>query len=231
MVVRGISNPSIAVIIPALNEPKIGSVLRRIDVLAPHELIAVHAGDPVTLKSLGETSAPPGARLLQAPPGRARQMNRGAAAAPSDIVLFLHADTELPPGALDGVRRAVAGGALWGFFAVRIAGRHRLLRVVERMMNLRSRASGIATGDQAIFVRRDAFQLLGGYAPIELMEDIDLCARLKWLGRPARLASPVVTSARRWEARGVLRTIVLMWCLRAMFALGVSPQRLARWYR
>lgn len=230
MGVRGAA-PSIAVIVPALNEPKIASALRRIDVHASNEVIVVHAGDPVTEKGLSEMSAPRGARLLHAPPGRARQMNCGAAAATSDIVLFLHADTELPEGALDEVRCAVAGGALWGFFAVRIAGRHRMLRVVERMMNLRSRVSGIATGDQAIFVRRDAFQLLGGYAPIELMEDIDLCARLKWLGRPTRLASPVVTSARRWEARGVLRTIVLMWCLRAMFALGVSPQRLARWYR
>ncbi len=231
MVGRGVANPSIAVIIPALNESTIASALRRIALLAPDEVIVVHSGDPVTLNSLSEMSAPLGARLLHAPPGRARQMNYGAAAATSDIVLFLHADTELPPGALDAVRHAVAGGVLWGFFAVRIAGRHRLLRVVERMMNLRSRLSGIATGDQAIFVRRDAFQLLGGYAPIELMEDIDLCARLKWLGRPTRLASPVVTSARRWEARGVLRTIVLMWSLRAMFALGVSPQRLARWYR
>lgn len=231
MVVRGVANPSIAVIVPALNEPKIASALRRIDAHASNEVIVVHAGDAVTVKGLGEMSVPRGARLLQAPPGRARQMNCGATAATSDIVLFLHADTELPQGALDEVRHAVAGGALWGFFAVRIAGRHRLLRVVERMMNLRSRVSGIATGDQAIFVRRDAFRLLGGYAPIELMEDIDLCARLKWLGRPTRLASPVVTSARRWEARGVLRTIVLMWCLRAMFALGVSPQRLARWYR
>ena len=231
MVVCGVANPSIAVVIPALNEPNIASALRRIDVLAPNELIVVHAGDPVTVKSLSEMPAPRGARVLQVSPGRARQMNRGAAAATSDVLLFLHADTELPAAALDDVRRVVAGGALWGFFAVRIAGRHRLLRVIERMMNLRSRVSGIATGDQAIFVRRDAFQLLGGYASLDLMEDIDLCARLKWLGRPTCLVSPVVTSARRWQARGVLRTIVLMWCLRAMFALGVSPQRLARWYR
>lgn len=228
---RSVPGLSIALIIPALNEPALGSALPRIGARAPDEIIVVHTGDAVTLDGLRNAPPPAGTRLMQAPRGRSLQMNYGAAAAAADILLFLHADTALPPNALDDVRRAVAGGALWGFFAVRIAGRHPLLRVVERMMTLRSRATGIATGDQAIFVRRDAFRLVDGYACIDLMEDIELCTRLKWLGRPAQIPSPVVTSARRWETRGVARTIVRMWCLRALFALGVLPRRLARWYR
>lgn len=204
--------------------------MQRLGSLKPDEMVVVHTGDPVSLNSLRNAPAPPGMRVLEAARGRALQMNHGAAIAGADVLLFLHADTELPPHALDAVRRAIHAGALWGFFSVRIAGRHPLLRVVERLMNLRSRLTGIATGDQALFVRRDVFQMIGGYACIALMEDIELCARLKWFGRPARLAAAVVTSARRWEARGVLRTIVRMWCLRGLYALGVSPQRLARWY-
>jgi len=125
-------------------------------------MIIVHTGDPVSLSGLRDIPAPPGAQTLEAPRGRALQMNAGAAAAHADILIFVHADTFLPPTALDAVRCAVADGALWGFFAVRLSGRHPMLRVVERMMNLRSRLTGIATGDQALFVRRDAFRLVGG---------------------------------------------------------------------
>lgn len=195
----------------------------------PDEIIVAHSGHPVTLAALRDV--PANVRRVRAPRGRALQMNAGAAVAVADVLVFLHADTELPAGAIAAVRRAVEAGALWGFFAVRLAGRHPLLRVIERMMNWRSHITGIATGDQAIFVRRHAFELLGGYAPIALMEDIDLCGRLKWLGPPARLRMPVVTSSRRWEARGIWRTVLLMWWLRGLYALGVSPQRLARWYR
>lgn len=195
----------------------------------PGEIIVVHSGDPVTLVALRDV--PANVRRVSAPRSRALQMNAGAAAAVADVLVFLHADTELPAGAIAAVRRAVEAGALWGFFAVRLAGRHPLLRVIERMMNWRSHITGIATGDQAIFVQRHAFELLGGYAPIALMEDIDLCERLKWLGPPARLRTPVVTSSRRWETRGIWRTVLLMWWLRGLYALGVSPQRLARWYR
>lgn len=221
---------SIALIVPAFNEPLLGAAIQRLSALKPDELIVVHTGDPVSRNSLRDIPAPAGLQVLEAPRGRASQMNAGAAAAHADILIFVHADTLLPPTALDAVRRAVADGALWGFFAVRLSGRHPLLRVVERMMNLRSRLTGIATGDQALFVRRDAFQLVGGYARIALMEDIELCTRLKWFGRPARSTAAVITSSRRWEAHGVLRTIVRMWCLRALYALGVSPQRLVRWY-
>lgn len=231
MVEQNLAVASIALIVPALNEPLLGAVLQRLSAHPGDEIIVVHAGDPITLAGLRDVRLPRGGRLLPAPRGRALQMNAGAAVANADVLLFLHVDTELPPNALAEVRAAIAAGAVWGFFGVRLTGRRPLLRIVERMMTWRSRATAIATGDQAIFVRRDVFQLLGGYARIELMEDIELCTRLKWFGRPARLRAAVVTSSRRWDTRGVMRTILLMWGLRALYAVGVSPRRLARWYR
>ena len=222
---------TVALVVPAFNEATLGLMLARAVGCGAQELIAVHTGDAITLQSLRDNPPPSGVRVLESERGRARQMNVGASVARADVILFLHADTALPSDALDAVRQAIAAGALWGFFRVRLAGRHPLLRIVERLMNWRSRLTAIATGDQAIFVRRDVFRVLGGFAPIELMEDIELCARLKTFGRPTCLASTVVTSSRRWETRGVLRTIVQMWMLRALYALGVSPRRLARWYR
>jgi len=168
--------------------------------------------------------------VLIAARGRARQMNAGAAASSGDILLFLHADTELPPQAFESIIAAIDGGAQWGRFDVRIDGRHPMLRVVERMMNLRSRLTGIATGDQAIFLRRDLFERIGGYEEIPLMEDIRLCARLRREAPPACLREPVSTSARRWEAHGVWRTVLLMWRLRAAHYFGAKPELLARQY-
>ena len=168
--------------------------------------------------------------LIQSARGRAQQMRAGAAAAEADVLLFLHADSALPPGAADDIRDAVEAGRLWGRFDVRLSGRHFLFRVIERLMNWRSRFTGVATGDQAIFVRRDVYHKLGGYAPLALMEDIEFCARLKWVGRPACLPGPVLTSSRRWERRGIIRTVLLMWTLRLLCWFGVSPARLARWY-
>ena len=169
-------------------------------------------------------------RVLVAPRGRARQMNAGAAAACGDALVFLHADTVLPADADRAVLGAVAAGAIWGRFDVSIAGRARLLRVVAAMMNARSRATGIATGDQAMFVRRDAFERLGGFADQPLMEDIELSGRLRALARPACLRERVTTSGRRWESRGVWRTILLMWRLRWRYWRGESPEALARAY-
>jgi len=170
-------------------------------------------------------------RVLKAPRGRALQMNAGAEKATGDVLLFLHADTRLPAAAelvvLGGLERS---GRAWGRFDVTIAGRHPLLAVVSRLMNLRSRATGIATGDQAIFVKRDAFVAAGGFPAIPLMEDIALCKRLKRVGPPLCLRERVVTSGRRWERHGVLRTIVLMWRLRLSYFLGADPALLARRY-
>jgi rSAM/selenodomain-associated transferase 2 len=159
-------------------------------------------------------------------------MNAGAGAAQGAVLWFLHADTLPPPQAgtllLDGLARS---GRDWGRFDVRLSGAHPLLRVVEWLMNLRSRLTGIATGDQGMFVRREVFERLGGFPDIELMEDIALSRALKRLGVPLCLDTPLQCSSRRWEQGGIVRTILLMWSLRLAYALGMSPTRLLRWYR
>ncbi len=170
-------------------------------------------------------------RVISAPRGRALQMNAGAAKGAGDVLLFLHADTRLPADAdhvvLNGLERS---GRAWGRFDVKIDGRSPLLVVVGLFMGLRSRLTGIATGDQAIFVRRDAFHAAGGFAEIPLMEDIALCKRLKRASRPLCLRERVVTSGRRWETNGVLATVVLMWRLRLAYFFGADPSELARRY-
>ena len=171
-----------------------------------------------------------GFRVLIAERGRARQMNAGAQACGGAILLFLHADTRLPEAADAMVCAALAVQA-WGRFDVHIDGRPRMLRVVAALMNLRSRLSGIATGDQAIFVRREVFEALGGFPDQPLMEDIELSRRLLRVSRPACLRARVRTSGRRWEQRGVWRTIALMWRLRWAYWRGVPAERLAEAYR
>ena len=170
-------------------------------------------------------------RLLPSPRGRARQMNAGARAARGDILLFLHADTRLPEGALGAVSAALDDArVIGGRFDVCFDSPRSVLRMIAFFMNLRSRASGISTGDQAIFVRREVFETMGGYPDIPLMEDIELSRRLKRRGRLAALSSRVTTSARKWEREGALRTMALMWALRFLYMVGVSPARLHRWY-
>lgn len=170
-------------------------------------------------------------RVVTAPRGRASQMNAGAAAARGDVLLFLHADTRLPHGAEAAITAALADpAAVWGRFDVTIEGRHPLLPVVAAMMNLRSRLTGIATGDQALFVRRDTFEAAGRFPDIPLMEDVALSARLRGMARPVCLRQRVTTSGRRWEKNGAVRTILLMWRLRLAYALGADPAALARRY-
>ena len=164
--------------------------------------------------------------------GRARQMNAGARLARGELLVFLHADTRLPADADRLVREALSHASrTWGFFAVRIEAGSPVLRLVAFLMNHRSRLTGIATGDQAIFVRRSVFERVGGFPDQPLMEDVELSKRLKCTARPVCVRLPVATSSRRWESRGVLRTIVLMWALRLAYSLGARPQTLARWYR
>ncbi len=222
-----------AVVVPILNEAAhIGAFLAGLVAgHLPDEIVVVDGGSRDATRMIADGFAPRyPVRVLEAPAGRASQMNAGAAVATADILLFLHADTRLPAGALDRVRAAIGAGHVWGRFDVHLDGSRPAYRVIERFMNWRSAVSGIATGDQAIFVRRDVFESAGGYAPIALMEDIELSRRLKRRGRPARLAGPVITSVRRWERYGVVRTVLHMWWLRFLFWLGISPARLARWY-
>jgi len=200
-----------------------------LEALAPlrgqgHEVIVVDGG---STDGTPELARPLCNLLLTAPRGRAMQMNAGARAARGDVLLFLHADTFCPPDAARAIEQATRNH-LWGRFDVEIEGEHPLLKVVAWSMNLRSRLTGIATGDQAIFVRRDAFP---GFAEIPLMEDIAFSKAMKRRGAPACLRSRVRTSGRRWEARGVLRTVALMWRLRLAYALGADPARLAEKYR
>lgn len=222
----------LSIIIPVLDEA--AGVETRLAALtglrrAGCEVIVVDGGSS---DATCESAAPLCDCLIRSERGRAVQMNAGAACARTDLLLFLHADTALPNGALDAIEAATRGAALaWGRFDVSLDSPRRTLRLVAAMMNLRSRLSGIATGDQALFMTREIFRRVDGFAPIALMEDIDISRRLKRLARPRCLRLKVTTSARRWESRGVWRTILLMWRLRLAFFLGASPDALARRYR
>lgn len=224
--------PRISIIIPALNEAAaLPATLAPLQPLRSrgHEVVVVDGGSTDGTPEIARAMAD---RVIASPRGRAAQQNAGAAAAQGTVLLFLHADTMLPPDAdplvLDGLRTSGRG---WGRFDVRLSGAAPLLRVVERMMGLRSRVTGIATGDQAIFVRAEWFRRAGGFPPVPLMEDVALSAALKRLGPPLCLRERVTTSSRRWEERGISRTILLMWRLRLAYALGADPARLADRYR
>ena len=177
-----------------------------------------------------ELARPLADRVRVTAPGRARQMNAGARDARGDALWFLHADSRPPPGAVPALLGALERCG-WGRFDVRLSGGQPLFRVIEWAMNVRSRLTGIATGDQGMFVRRDWFERAGGFPDIALMEDVVLSRRLARLGRPACLARPLETSSRRWERNGILRTVGLMWSLRLRHALGASPDTLAERYR
>ena len=217
----------LSIIVPVLNE--VATIAVQLAALQPLraagvEIVLVDGGSS---DGTADLARPLADRLIVAPRGRAVQMNAGALASRGELLLFLHADTLLPAAADALVVQAIAGGALWGRFDVRIDGTHPLLRVVERLMNWRSQLSGIATGDQAMFVRRNVFERLGGFPEIPLMEDITFSKRLRQIAPPACLREPVMTSGRRWEKHGVLRTILLMWRLRAAYFFGADPQQLA----
>ncbi len=220
----------LSIVMPVFDEA--AEIEAALTALAPYrrrgvEIIVVDGG---SLDRTRELACPLADRVLSASRGRAAQMNAGAAAAQGDVLLFLHADTRLPEGAdrlvLDGLARS---GRAWGRFDLRIDGGG-LLRVVAMMMNARSRLTGIATGDQALFVTRAAFDSVGGFPPIALMEDVALSVRLKRIGRPCALRARVTTSARRWRQHGTLRTVLLMWRLRLAYFLGADPAKLARRY-
>ena len=222
---------TLSVIIPTLNEEQtIRATLARLQHPAFSEVLVVDGGSrDGTLAHVA--AAVPTAKILTAPAGRAHQMNAGAAAAKGDVLLFLHADTLLPRTAAEDILTALADPqGVGGRFDARLLPDRGLLWLVGRMMSWRARLTGIATGDQAIFVRRKVFEAIGGFPDIPIMEDVAFSARLKQAGRVVALRSCVVTSARRWERHGVLRTIFLIWKLRLLYFLGVSPERLKRLY-
>jgi rSAM/selenodomain-associated transferase 2 len=236
-----VPEPSLSIVLPVLNEAQgIAGVLRA---LAPMQargvqVIVVDGGSTDdTVKRARQAlqdsaGAAPWQVITQVPAGRANQMNAGARQARAPLLLFLHADTLLPPQAdmlVTGVLRD--GIPQWGRFDVRIQGQHPMLHVVAALMNLRSRLSGIATGDQALFMTRTAFDQVGGFPAQPLMEDIEISKRLLRLSSPACLRERVITSGRRWETRGLWRTVLLMWRLRFAYWRGVSPQLLAERYR
>ena len=221
---------ALCIVVPVFNE---GSTLAaRLKALAPLrargvELVVVDGGSTDDTWAIASALAD---STLLAPRGRASQMNVGAKNATADALLFLHADTQLPDGADLLVAHALRTAHHWGRFDVRIDGAHAALRMVAWLMNLRSRLTSIATGDQAIFVRRSVFESLGGFVDLPLMEDVELSTRLRRHSAPACIQTPVITSGRRWEQHGVWRTIALMWWLRAACFFGVSTAALARWY-
>jgi len=223
----------ISIIIPALNEAAtIAATLNCMQSMRKrgHEVILVVGGSGDDTTAI---AAPLVDCLIDSAAGRAAQMNNGAAAARGDLLWFVHADTGVSPDMdrllLDALSRS---DKLWGRFDIRLSGDAAALRIIAKMMNWRSRLSGIATGDQGIFMRRDAFERIGGFADIPLMEDIEICKRLKRAaGRPLCLSHKLTTSSRRWEKHGILPTIVLMWRLRLAYWLGAAPSDLARQYR
>lgn len=219
----------LTIVVPVLNEAAIiAAALRALAPLRARgaEIIVADGGSH---DGTAQLAGPFADRVITVPRGRGPPMNAGAALGTGDALLFLHADTALPVRADRLIDAALARRA-WGRFDLRIAGRHPLLIVIARMINWRSRLTGIATGDQAIFVSRKAFEAVGGFPDLPLMEDIAISRRLKRLCRPYCIAAPAVTSGRRWEHNGVIRTILLMWRLRLSYYLGVEPALLAELY-
>ncbi len=221
---------TLSIIMPVLDEA--AGIEATLAALAPYrtrgcELIVVDGGSRDGTLALASDLAD---RVLAAPRGRAAQMNAGASVARGDVLLFLHADTKLPANADALIRDGLAqSGRVWGRFDVRFD-QDGIMPLIAIMMNLRSRLTGIATGDQAIFVTRAAFDAIGGFPAQPLMEDIALSSRIRRISRPAYIRARVMTSARRWRKQGILRTVFLMWRLRLAYFLGADPAHLARQY-
>ncbi|MCK0164952.1 TIGR04283 family arsenosugar biosynthesis glycosyltransferase [Marinobacter sp. S6332] len=226
---------SLSVIVPVWMES--ASIVATLEALQPlraagHELIVVDAGSTDGTAKLAQPLAD---RVVQSEKGRAVQMNAGASVvkpdAKNNVLLFLHADTRLPSSALSELSKFVHSDKAWGRFDVRLSGRGVMFRVIAWFMNQRSRLTGICTGDQALFVRIEVFEALGGFEPLPIMEDIEFTRKLGLVSRPFCSREPVTTDSRRWEQGGVWRTIFLMWRLRWRYWRGESPEKLAHAYR
>ena len=221
-------SPSFAFVVPVLNEASgIAELLERLarDFPAARRIVVDGGSTDATVAR----AMPYCEELLLEEPGRARQMNLGGRVCDADYLIFLHADS-CPAFDAATMARALEDSPPWGFCPVRLSGDHWLLRWVERGINWRSRLTRVATGDQMLFLRRDVFAGQHGFADIPLMEDVELSKRLRRLAAPRVLSQPVLTSSRRWERRGILRTVVQMWAFRLAYACGVSPTTLWRLY-
>ena len=225
----------ISVVIPVLNEKhNLPKLLEQLGHFSFMQVIIVDGGSVDKswqwLQDYQQTASTLGLEIQLSDTGRAQQMNAGAELATADVILFLHADTELPNNAIEEIRASIVGSD-WGRFDVAFKESDLRMMFIAWCMNWRSRLTGVATGDQAIFVRRQVFEKLQGFANIPLMEDVELSKRLLKQSRPACLKIKVLTSARRWFKHGVMRTVVLMWRLRWSYFVGVSPEKLAKKYQ
>jgi rSAM/selenodomain-associated transferase 2 len=217
----------LSIIIPVLNEAK--TIVANLHALqkatssVSAEIIVVDGGSD---DGTADLSRPYVDKVISAPKGRASQMNAGAKQAVGDVLLFLHGDTLLP----DDDSLVLLPSSDWGFFRIRLSGGHIAFRMIEHMINIRSQLTRVATGDQCLFVKKKRFTQLNGFATIPLMEDVELCKRLRVNTKPMVISSPVISSSRRWEEKGIVRTVMLMWYLRALYFLGVSPSVLLKKY-
>jgi rSAM/selenodomain-associated transferase 2 len=218
-----------SIIIPTLNEElSVEPCMTALQSLRDCcEIIVVDGSSADNTKRLAKPLAD---KVLSSEKGRAIQMNAGAESATGEVLIFLHADTFLPQGTLDHITQAINGNRQWGRFDVKLSGSHPMLKVVAFFMNWRSRLTGIATGDQVMFVNKNVFESVGQYPVIPLMEDIALCKKLKKLSQPICLKAKVISSGRRWEQFGVFKTILLMWSLRLRYFLSEDPQTLVLLY-
>lgn len=217
-------------IIPTLNEESyIGSCLQPLQQFRNngHEVILVDGG---SLDNTVEQARPLVDNVVRGTTGRARQMNAGARESTGDVLLFIHADTILQRESVELLMQSIQSSRLWGRFDVQLSGSRFLLRVIEFFMNLRSRLTGIATGDQVIFITRTLFLESGGFPEVPIMEDVGISSRLLRVCRPLCLRARVITSSRRWEQNGILRTVLMMWYLRLIYYFGADPEKLARRY-
>jgi rSAM/selenodomain-associated transferase 2 len=222
----------LSIIIPVLNEAaSIAQLLKHLTRLKGQQFEIIVADGGSCDETRDIVSQFTTVKLINSPRGRAKQMNTGAAAASGETLLFMHADTQISANFIELEKVLISlSHHQWGFFKVSLSGQHWMYRVIESMINVRSSMTCIATGDQCIFIVRDIFDSLKGYKDIPLMEDIELTSRLRRHSKPLVISQAVTTSSRRWECKGIVATITLMWCLRFLYFIGVSPKTLAKIY-